>query len=206
MSMRPTNSMTLLAASAALLAAACSRSAGTGPAAASASGPTGDPNMPATTTKLTVTSPGFGANQPIPKKYTGDGPDYSPGLHWSGAPAGTAEFALITDDPDAPRGTWVHWVLYKIPASVTELPENIERTARPPQPAGVLQGRNSWSNFGYGGPQPPKGHGTHHYHFKVYALDAALSAGPGLTKDELLKAMQGHITGEGELVGTYERR
>ncbi len=159
----------------------------------------------ATATRLTVTSPAFPPNAAIPARYTGDGPDVSPALTWSDVPAGTAEFALIMDDPDAPRGTWVHWVMYKIPGTATGLPEDIAKTPTPPQPAGALQGKNSWDKIGYGGPQPPKGHGTHHYHFKVYALKAPLNARPGMTKDELLKAMQGQIMAEGDLVGTYER-
>ena len=169
----------------------------------------GEKPMPATTTstKLTVTSTAFKANQPIPTKHTGDGADASPALAWTGAPSGVVEYVLIVDDPDAPRPQpWVHWVIYKIPGSATSLPEGVEKNGKPAQPAGALQGKNSWDDLGYGGPQPPKGHGTHHYHFKLYALNQALGSGPGLTKEELLKAMKGHITAEGELIGTYERK
>ena len=110
------------------------------------------------------------------------------------------------DDPDAPRPQpWVHWVLYRIPADVTTLPEGVPPSERVPDPGGAMQGRNSWNRIGYGGPEPPHGHGVHHYHFKVYALDTQLTLAPGATKEALLKAMEGHIIGQGELVGTYER-
>ncbi len=159
------------------------------------------------TMKLTIESAAFQANEKIPKKYTGEGADVSPPLTWSGAPAGTRELALLCDDPDAPRPEpWVHWVLYGLPAGTTALPENIEKKEQPAQPAGARQGKNSWSKIGYGGPMPPPGHGLHHYHFRLYALDANLSLPPGITKEELLKRMHGHILAEGELIGTYERK
>lgn len=135
----------------------------------------------------------------------------SPPLVWSNLPKGTKELALICDDPDAPRKTpWVHWVIYKIPAKATGLLEGVPREKQLKQPAGAVQGLNSWddNNVGYRGPMPPVGHGPHHYHFKLYALDAPLDASvkAGLDKDGLLKAMQGHILAQGELIGTYERK
>jgi Raf kinase inhibitor-like YbhB/YbcL family protein len=159
--------------------------------------------------KIEVISAAFEPGRPIPEKYTGEGADVSPAISWKGLPNGTKEVALICDDPDAPRkDPWVHWVIYKIPASVTGLPEGVPQDAKLQNPAGALQGKNSWDegeNIGYRGPMPPPGHGTHHYHFRVYALDAALPLEPGLDKDALLKQMKGHILGEGELIGNYER-
>ncbi len=159
--------------------------------------------------RIQVTSSAFGEGQRIPKKYTGEGEDVSPPLAWSGVPAGTQELALIVDDPDAPTPQpWVHWVLYKIPADCKALPEGVKKVLRPDEPAGALQGKNSWPSgqtIGYRGPMPPPGHGVHHYRFHLYALDKKLEVEPGLTKDELLAAMKGHILGEGELTGTYQR-
>jgi Raf kinase inhibitor-like YbhB/YbcL family protein len=158
---------------------------------------------------LTVTSTAFQSGQSVPKQHTGDGADTSPLLAWSGAPAGTQEFALICDDPDAPSAQpWVHWVIYGIPADVAALPEGIPPAQRVAFPVAALQGKNSWPSgktVGYRGPAPPPGHGVHHYHFKVYALNAKLNLAPGLTKEQLLSAMQGHIVATGELVGTYSR-
>lgn len=156
--------------------------------------------------RLEIQSGAFAASQPIPRKFTADGANVSPPLQWTGTPQGTTELALIVDDPDAPRPEpWVHWVLYRIPAVTTSLPEGVAPSERVSEPPGALQGRNSWKKTGYGGPEPPKGHGVHHYHFKLYALDAAINLKPGATKEELLKAMKGHIVAEGELIGTYER-
>lgn len=155
---------------------------------------------------MEIQSPSFRPNEPIPKRFTGDGEDISPQLTWTGMPQDARELALICDDPDAPRPEpWVHWVIYKIPAQATGLPENVAKTETLDEPAGLLQGRNSWRRIGYGGPAPPPGHGVHHYHFKLYALDTVLSTGPGMDKDQLLAAMKGHILAECELVGTYER-
>ena len=149
---------------------------------------------------IEVSSPAFEAGAAIPKKYTGEGQDVSPTLIWTGLPEGTKEIALICDDPDAPTpNPWVHWVVYKIPADVTGFREGSTQ-------GGALEGKNDFGTPGYGGPMPPRGHGVHHYHFKVYALDTELEAEAGLTKDQLLEAMEGHILAEGELVGTYERR
>jgi Raf kinase inhibitor-like YbhB/YbcL family protein len=157
---------------------------------------------------IQVTSTAFTEGQPIPKKYTGEGQDVSPAISWSGVPAGTKELALICDDPDAPTDEpWVHWVIYKIPASLTGLPEGLPREARSKNIAGALQGRNSWpkDNVGYRGPMPPVGHGPHHYYFRVYALDAPLTVEPGLDKRTLLEQIEGHVLDEGVLMGTYQR-
>ena len=157
---------------------------------------------------IELTSTAFAHGQPIPKKYSGEGADVSPPLSWSGLPDGTSELALICDDPDAPTAEpWVHWVIYKIPITMTELPEGIERRARLKQPAGVLQGRNSFpnQNVGYRGPMPPPRHGTHRYFFKLYALEAKLVISPGVDKRVLLEDIKGHVLEEGQLLGTYER-
>lgn len=155
---------------------------------------------------MVIQSTAFGPHEPIPRQFTGEGADLSPQLTWSDVPAGTKELALICDDPDAPRPEpWVHWVIYRIPPEADGLPENVPQTDTVSQPAGAVQGENSWGRTGYGGPLPPPGSGVHHYHFKLYALDTTLDAGPGLTKDDLLSAMQGHILAEAELVGTYRR-
>jgi Raf kinase inhibitor-like YbhB/YbcL family protein len=157
---------------------------------------------------IKITSSAFAAGLPIPKKYTGEGDDLSPPLAWSGVPEKTKELALICDDPDAPHGTWVHWLIYKIPANATGLAEGIPREPRPKNPPGALQGVNSWprgQNTGYRGPMPPPGHGTHHYYFKLYALDAPLVAESGLDKNGLLRVIEGHILAQGQLIGTYKR-
>lgn len=155
---------------------------------------------------ITLSSSAFKHNEPIPRKYTGEGADVSPPLSWSGLPAGTKELALIMDDPDAPRPEpWVHWVIYKLPPTLSGLPEGLPKTPTLSDPPGTMQGRNTWPKIGYNGPMPPPGHGVHHYHFRLYALDTALDVQPGLTKDELLAKMKGHILAQGELVGTYQR-
>jgi Raf kinase inhibitor-like YbhB/YbcL family protein len=155
---------------------------------------------------MTLRSDAFANGQAIPRQYGEDGGDLSPSLAWSGLPEKTRELALIVDDPDAPRAEpWVHWVLYKIPADVQTLLEGLPRTPTLNMPPGAVQGKNSWGTDGYRGPAPPRGHGTHHYHFRLYALDAPLNAAQGLDKKGLLRAMEGHILGQAELVGTYER-
>jgi len=159
----------------------------------------------ATMSQFKLTSSMFGANQPIPKRHTGEGPDASPALKWEGAPPATKSFALICDDPDAPVGTWVHLVIYDIPAKTTELPENVARTDTVPDLSGTKQGVNDFGRVGYGGPMPPRGHGMHHYHFRLYALDTALALQPRATKKQLEEAMKGHILAQIELVGTYQR-
>ena len=151
---------------------------------------------------LKVTSSAFEEGELIPKQYTCDDADVSPPLAWSGAPEETQTFALICDDPDAPAGTWVHWVLYNWPADTTQLPEAVP--TQPELENGARQGRNDFGNIGYGGPCPPSG--THRYYFKVYAVDTVLDLVPGATKAELLKAMAGHIVAEGQLMGKYARQ
>ena len=150
---------------------------------------------------LTVTSSAFKAGAPLPRKhaYKGEGQNVSPPLAWSGAPEGTQEFALICDDPDAPRAEpWVHWVLYGIPSATTSLAEGSKGVG--------IEGRTDFGEAAYGGPMPPRGHGVHHYHFKVYALGQPLALKAGATKPQLLAAMKGHVLAQGELVGTYERK
>jgi Raf kinase inhibitor-like YbhB/YbcL family protein len=151
---------------------------------------------------MTLTSSAFTHGAMIPKEYTCDGKDISPPLRWSEPPEKTQSFALIMDDPDAPMGTWVHWVIYNIPATARGLSEGIPKDADLPD--GSRQGRNSWRRVGYGGPCPPSG--THRYFFKLYALDTVLSFAAGATKEELLKAMEGHILAQAELMGRYSRR
>ncbi|MCR4413561.1 MAG: YbhB/YbcL family Raf kinase inhibitor-like protein [Thermoguttaceae bacterium] len=167
----------------------------------------GEPDM--ATAKIRVSSTAFGEGEPIPRKHTGEGDDVSPPLAWSGLPDGTAELALIVDDPDAPTPEpWVHWVIYKIPATCTGLPEGVAKVLRPADPAGALQGKNSWTSgqtIGYRGPMPPPGHGVHRYRFQLYALRSKLTAEPGLTKQALLKAIEGQVIGQGQLTGTYQR-
>jgi Raf kinase inhibitor-like YbhB/YbcL family protein len=156
---------------------------------------------------IEVTSTAFKQGQTIPKRHTGEGEDLSPPLAWSGVPAAARELVLVVDDPDAPGGTWDHWVLYGIPADRTSLPEGVGKQPQPREPAGAAQGPNSWgeTDLGYRGPMPPPGHGTHHYHFHLYALDAPLKLPPGVNKSQLLKKIQGHVLAEGELMGVYSR-
>src|SRR5574337_279857 len=152
--------------------------------------------------KMELKSQSFQAGEMIPAKYTCDGQDISPPLHWSDPPAGTSGFALISDDPDAPVGTWVHWVMWNIPAGSRVLDENLPKTASLPN--GTKQGTTDFRRIGYGGPCPPSG--THRYFFKLYALDTTLDLPANTTKKDLEKAMQGHILGQAELMGTYRRR
>lgn len=152
---------------------------------------------------IEVTSSAFTEGSAIPVRHTCDGEDVSPPLSWSGVPQETRGLALISDDPDAPGGTWVHWVYYAIPADANGLPEGIADTESLPD--GAMQGRNDFKRTGYGGPCPPKG-SPHRYLFKLYGLDAQLDFAPGATKSELLGAMDGHILAQGQLMGTYQRR
>jgi len=158
---------------------------------------------------LTLTSSAFAEGGRIPREhaYAPEGENMSPALSWSGVPAGTEELALVVDDPDAPRAEpWVHWVVYGIPGDATKIPEGASNgEGRLSRPAGAVEGKNDFGDLGWGGPLPPKGHGTHHYHFKLYALDTALDLGQGATKAALLGAMKGHVLAEAELVGTYSR-
>ena len=157
---------------------------------------------------IQMASPAFLHEERIPKKYTGDGEDVSPALTWTNVPEETQELVLICDDPDAPTSEpWVHWVLGAIPPSTTSLPEGIPRVPRLSSPAGAVQGKNSWDtdNIGYRGPMPPKGHGVHHYHFAMYALNKKLGLEPGVTKNEVLRKMKGHVLAEGRITGIYSR-
>ena len=150
---------------------------------------------------LVITSSAFSEGQGIPERYTCDGPDVSPDLAWSGVPEGAASLALICDDPDAPMGTWVHWVLFNIPADADGLSAEIPSDAALEN--GARHGTNDFRRLGYGGPCPPGG--THRYFFKLYALDTLLELDSGITKAQLLEAMEGHILAEGQLMGTYSR-
>lgn len=147
--------------------------------------------------KMRIASPAFAHNGEIPAKYTCDGADVNPPLIVEGVPAGTKSLALIVDDPDAPAGTWVHWVVWNIPPAIGEIRENSV-------PAGAGEGRTDFRRPGYGGPCPPSG--THRYFFKLYALDTALSLDPATTKKDLEKAMKGHIVAQSELIGLYSKR
>ena len=152
--------------------------------------------------KMQITSSAFTEGSMIPAKYTCDGRDISPPLEWKDIPAGTKSFALISDDPDAPVGTWVHWVIYNIPPNVTKFDENMPHDKELKN--GMRQGSNDWPNIGYGGPCPPNG--THRYYFKLYALDMILDLKTGATKAQLAQAMKGHILAEAQLMGKYSRR
>jgi Raf kinase inhibitor-like YbhB/YbcL family protein len=151
---------------------------------------------------LQISSPAFQPGRPIPPRFTCKEKDLSPALVWSGAPAGTKSFALLCDDPDAPMGTWVHWVIFNIPADSTGLPEGVPTLAAPP--GGGVQGKNSWRKVGYGGPCPPPGK-AHRYFFKLYALDATLALDSSADEAKVRAAMKGHVVAHGELMGTFER-
>lgn len=157
---------------------------------------------------MRLRSPVFEDGASIPKKYTEDGENISPPLLIEDVPSKARTLAIVMDDPDAPRkDPWVHWVLYNAPADIGELPAAIPRREELERPLAALQGVNNWPkhNIGYRGPAPPKGDGTHHYRFRVYALDNELPLSAGLVKDALLKAMHGHVIAEAELIGTYQR-
>jgi Raf kinase inhibitor-like YbhB/YbcL family protein len=158
---------------------------------------------------MKLISPSFAANQRIPTQFTGEGVDVSPPLQWENAPAATKSFALICDDPDAMSVAgvvWVHWVIWNIPGTAKELTENVAKTETVKALDGAHQGINTWPRLGYNGPMPPPGHGVHHYHFKLYALDTVLALPPKATKAQLETAMKGHILAQTEYVGTYERK
>jgi Raf kinase inhibitor-like YbhB/YbcL family protein len=155
-----------------------------------------------TSMSFAITSTAFQDGQAIPATYTCDGQDISPPLAWTDPPAGTKRFALISDDPDAPMKTWVHWVLYNLPASARSLPEALPTDAKLTD--GSQQGITDFGRSGYGGPCPPSG--THRYYFKLYALDAALSLPAKATKAQLEAAMKGHVLAQAQLMGTYRRK
>ena len=146
---------------------------------------------------LQLTSPAFNAHGEIPKKHTGEDADVSPALAWSNVPEGTQSFALICHDPDAPVGTWVHWVVWNIGAGTKEIPEDSV-------PPGALQGTTDFRKQEYGGPCPPSG--THRYFFKLYALDSSPTAKAGATKAQVEEAMKGHVLEQAELIGLYKRK
>jgi Raf kinase inhibitor-like YbhB/YbcL family protein len=152
---------------------------------------------------FTLTSPAFIEGAAVPGPHTCDGKDLSPALSWTGAPPGTKSFALICDDPDAPVGTWVHWVIYAIPPATTGLAEGVAKTET--LPSGARQGLNDFRRAGYGGPCPPRG-SPHRYFFRLYALDIVPDLEPNATRAQLDKAMQGHIIGQARLMGKYQRR
>ena len=154
---------------------------------------------------FSVTSTAFKEGAGIPVKHTCDGADVSPPLAWSGAPAGAGAFALIADDPDAPAGTWVHWVLYDLPGTASQLPESVAKTEVPSELGGATQGKNDFRRTGYGGPCPPPGP-AHRYFFKLYALDTPLRLKPGAAKQDLEAAMKGHILATAQLMGSYARQ
>ena len=151
---------------------------------------------------FSLQSSAFKESADIPKQYTCEGADISPALSWSNPPAKTQSFALIADDPDAPVGTWVHWVVWDLPASATQLPENVAKAAE--ISGGGHQGTNDFKKIGYGGPCPPPGK-PHRYFFKLYALDAQLNLRSGATKKDVEQAMKGHVLGQAELMGKYQR-
>lgn len=151
---------------------------------------------------LLLSSAAFEAGGEIPAKYTCKGENTSPPLSWSQAPAGASSFALIMDDPDAPRGVFTHWVLFNLPPDTRELAEGVPREGE--LASGALQGNNGTGRTGYLGPCPPSGP-AHHYRFTLYALDKTLDLAAGASKEQVLNAMQGHILAQGELVGTYQR-
>lgn len=158
---------------------------------------------------MEITTPAFAPGKLIPCKHTGEGEDASPLLQWSGVPAGAVELALIVDDPDAPTPQpWVHWVIYAMSPKLTGLPGGVPRKTQLVDPAGALQGVNTWptDNVGYRGPMPPPGHGVHRYFFKLYALDKKVGLPAKATKEQVLAAMKGHVLAEAQMIGTYERK
>ena len=152
---------------------------------------------------MKLTSTAFSEGQPIPLKHTCQDADVSPPLKWSDVPAGTKSLALICDDPDAPVGTWVHWVLWGLPPTATELQEKVPTSET--LPSGAKQGLNNFRRIGYGGPCPPPGQ-AHRYFFKLYALDSELSPKSRATKQELGRTVEGHVLAQAQLMGTYQRR
>ncbi len=151
---------------------------------------------------MVLSSAGFHNGAEIPRQYTCDAQDMSPPLRWANVPAATKSLALIVDDPDAPAGTWVHWVIYDLPTETKDLAEGLAKTDILPN--GAKQGVNDFRKVGYGGPCPPPG-SAHRYYFKLYALDTATRLKPRATKQQLLDAIQGHVLGEAELIGRYKR-
>ncbi len=188
-----------------LVAVGCVGCGSKGPAKPKTDGAAATPKI----VSIVLSSAAFKNGQPMPKQFTADGADDSPSLSWSQPPHGSKELVIICDDPDAVSAEpWVHWIIYGIKPEMMNLAERI-----PPDKVGtsfyglLLQSRNSWNQFGYRGPDPSKGSGVHHYHFRVYALNISLNLPSNATptKTEFLSQMEGHVIGEGELIGTYER-
>ncbi|BAY30395.1 PEBP family protein [Nostoc carneum NIES-2107] len=152
---------------------------------------------------MEIRSSAFFIGNTIPFKYTCDGDNISPPIHWEDPPQGTQSFALIVDDPDAPEKTFTHWVVYNIPVDRRELPEGI--TPEPKIANGGIQGQNSFGRLGFGGPCPPSKDGAHRYFFKIFALDQLLDLPPGVSKEELLQAIEGHVLDKAEVMGRYAR-
>jgi Raf kinase inhibitor-like YbhB/YbcL family protein len=158
----------------------------------------------AKTMAFQLKSPAFEPGASIPVRHTCDGEDRSPRLEWTEPPAGTKTLALIVDDPDAPVGDWVHWVVSDLPAGTRSLAEGIPKDGRLKEPAGAVQGKNDFGRLGWGGPCPPPGK-PHRYFFKLYALDVALGLEPGATKADVERAIRGHVLAKAEIFGTYAR-
>jgi Raf kinase inhibitor-like YbhB/YbcL family protein len=151
---------------------------------------------------LTLTSTVLQPGQPMPREFTADGRDMSPPLKWADPPPGTQSLALVCDDPDAPRGTWTHWVIFNLPVLSRELSEGIPQVKDLPN--GTRQGTNDFGKLGYNGPSPPPGK-PHRYYFRLFALDTLLDLPPETTREQLLKAAEGHTLARGELMGTFGR-
>jgi len=156
--------------------------------------------------EMTITTAPFAAGESIPREFTCEGTNVSPALDWSDVPAGAESLTLIVDDPDAPGQTFTHWVLFNLPGDTTRLPRDLSVTTHfsdaSPTPA---EGKNDFGDRGYGGPCPPPGDGPHRYFFRLYALDTVLDLDEGATKKQVLDAMDGHVIGETDRMGTYER-
>ncbi|GIW71395.1 MAG: hypothetical protein KatS3mg102_0937 [Planctomycetota bacterium] len=154
--------------------------------------------------RFALHSAAFADGERIPQHHTCEGEDLSPPLRWSGVPSGTRSFALVCEDPDAPGGLWVHWVLFDLPADSRELAAGLPKTGV--LASGARQGLNDFGRLGYDGPCPPRGHGPHRYVFRLFALEAPAGLRGGATRKELLAAIEGHVLGEARLTGTYERK
>lgn len=189
-------SVTIAALSLSILTCSCAKQPK--PVSNQTSVPTTNQNQ--ATTNIKVTSTAFKEGEAIPPQYTCDGVNISPSLEWTPAP-GAKTLAIVCDDPDAPAGTWTHWLVYNLPGATMGLIENMP--AQDKVGGGGMQGTNDFGKIGYGGPCPPRG--THRYFFKVYVLDSELPLKPGATKDQLMKAMEGHVIAQGQLAGLYSR-
>lgn len=154
---------------------------------------------------MQITSTAFEDGERIPQQYTGEGADISPPLRVEDVPEDAAALALIVDDPDAPSKTWVHWLIWNVPADHTAFPENVHQDETVPELGGAAQGLNDFDEIGYGGPMPPPGHGTHHYRFTVHALSQELDVEPGADRETLDAAVEEHTLVTARLTGTYER-